>query len=116
MKKTGSHDQSETSIVSDDNVENHSSDECESEESSEEDESSGDDWSFENKTLGNHIALSSDIKKDHCRYGQDQYECFIPGSILIMLYEDICVKYVKCITVVSHVHLLGVEMFGPIQA
>ena len=41
---------------------------------------------------------------------------FIPGCILIMIYEDTCVKYVKCITVVSHVHLVRIEMLGPIKA
>ena len=51
-------------IISDDNIENHSSsEECDSEESSEEDESSDDDGSLENKTLGNHMALLSDINK-----------------------------------------------------
>ena len=45
-------------IISDDNIENHSSsEECDSEESSEEDESSHDDGSLENKTFGNNMVL-----------------------------------------------------------
>ena len=40
---------------------------------------------------------------------------FKPSCTLIMLYKDKCVKYVKCITVVSHVHLVEIEVLGPIQ-
>ena len=58
-----------------DNIENYSSDGCDSEESSEEDESSGNDESLENKTLGNHMASQSDISKDHHLHDQGQYEC-----------------------------------------
>ena len=72
---SGSHDQNENIIISDNNIENHSSDECDREESSEEDECSGDDRSLENKTLGNHMALQSDITKDHCLHDQGQYDC-----------------------------------------
>ena len=42
-------------------------------------------------------------------------KAFISGCILIMLNEDTCVKYVKCIIVISHVHPVGIEVFGPIQ-
>lgn len=54
--------------------EKYSSDECDSQESSEEVKSSGDDGSFENETLGNHIASQSDISRDHCLHDQGQYE------------------------------------------
>ena len=74
-------DQNENTIVSDDNIENHSSDECYDEESFEEDESSGDDRSLESKTLGNHMASQSNINKDHCLHDQDQYK-----SLYIWLY------------------------------
>ena len=47
-KDSGLHDQNESTIVSDDSIENHPSNECDAEESSEEDESSGDDRSLEN--------------------------------------------------------------------
>lgn len=73
-KDSGSHDQDESTIVSDNIVEKYSSDECDSQESSEEVKSSGDDGSFENETLGNHIASQSDISRDHCLHDQDQYE------------------------------------------
>ena len=73
-KDSGSHDQNENTIASDDNIENHPSNKCDSEESSEEDESSGDDRSLENKTLGNQMALQSDIRKDHHLHDQGQYE------------------------------------------
>ena len=57
-------------IVSDNNIKNHSSDECGGEESFEEDESSGDDRSLENNTLGSHMTSQSDISKNHCLHGQ----------------------------------------------
>ena len=60
-KDSGFLDQNEKTIVSHNNTEKHSSDECDGEESSEEDESAGDDESLENKTLGNHMASQSDI-------------------------------------------------------
>ena len=74
-KDNGSHEQNENTIVSDDNIENHSSDECDGEVSSEEDESSGDERSLESKTLGNRMTLRSDISKDHRLHDQGQYEC-----------------------------------------
>ena len=75
MKKTVVRMTKMKTIVSDNNIENHSSDECDREESSEEDECSGDYRSLENKTLGNHMALQSDITKDHCLHDQGQYDC-----------------------------------------
>ena len=73
-KDSGSHGQDESTIVSDNIVEKYSSDEYDSQESSEEVKSSGDDGSFENETLGNHIASQSDISRDHCLHDQGQYE------------------------------------------
>ena len=69
-KDSGLHDQNENRIVSDNNIKNHSSDECGGEESFEEDESSGDDRSLENNTLGSHMTSQSDISKNHCLHGQ----------------------------------------------
>ena len=74
-KDSGSHDQNENTIVSDDNIEKHSSNECDGEESSEEDESSSDDRSLENKPLENHKASQCDISKGDCLHDQGQYEC-----------------------------------------
>ena len=75
-KDSGSHNQNENKILSDNNTSNHSSDKCDGEESSQEDESSCDDRSLENKTLGNHMASQSDISKDHRLRDQGQYERF----------------------------------------
>ena len=72
-KDSGSHDQNESTSISDNNIENHSSDECDGEGSSEEDESSGGDSSLENKTLGNHMTPQSGISKDHRLHDQGQY-------------------------------------------
>ena len=74
MKKSGSHYRNENTIVSDNNIENHSTDECVGEESSEEDERSGDDKSLKNKILRNHMTSQSDISKDHHLHDQGQYE------------------------------------------
>ena len=115
-KDSGSHDQNENTIVSDDNIEKHSSNECDGEESSEEDESSSDDRSLENKPLENHKASQCVILAKAIAFTiKASMNAFTPASILITLYEDTCVKYVKSIVVVSHVHLVGIEVFGPIQ-
>ena len=39
---------------------------------------------------------------------------FIRGCILTTLYENTRVSHVKCITVITHVHLVGIEVLSPI--
>ena len=73
-KDSDSHDQNENTIASYDNIEKHSSDECNGEESSEEDESSDDDWSFGNEKLGNHMVSHSYTNKGHRLHDQGQYK------------------------------------------
>ena len=70
-KDSGSHDQNKKAIASDDNIENHCSDKCDSEEISEEDESSGDDRSLENEIFGNHMVSQSDTRKGNRYHDQD---------------------------------------------
>ena len=67
------------------------------------DGNSGDDRSLENKSLGNHMALQSNLAKTIAFMIRASMKAFIPGSILIMLCEvQTSVKYVKCIMVVSN--------------
>ena len=67
------------------------------------------DRSLKSKTLGNHMTLQSDISEDNCSHDQGQYECLYNWLYFNNALWGSCVKYVKCITVVSHVHLVGIK-------
>ena len=108
------HDQNENTIVSDDNIENHSSDVM---------------MKRVLKRMKVQVMIDH-LKVKHLEITwhhnliltktiafmiKANMKAFISGCILIMLNEDTCVKYVNCIIVISYVHLVGIKVFGPIQ-
>lgn len=54
------------------------------------------------------MRLQSDINGPLTPMIKASINAFIPGCIPIILYEDVCVKYVKCLMVAGHLHLIGI--------